>query len=137
MGAPYDVISDLYIKYWNDIVLSNYPILEKTLLPFIPDNSVILDVCCGAGLIAAKLSEQNYVVEGFDISEKMIENAKINAPKASFKVGDARDFSYDISFDAAICTLDSLNHITNIADLEKVFIHIAQALKPGEYCILM
>lgn len=130
MNAQYDIISDLYDKYWKDIILGNYSVFERTLLPSLPKGSRILDVCCGTGQIASLLSERNYVVDGLDISEKMIEKAKATAPKASFKVADATNFSYDVSFDAAICTLDSLNHITNPIDLEKVLVNILNVLKP-------
>lgn len=131
VSVAYDVIGDLYNKYWGQITLSQYPNIEELVLSNLPSNSRILDVCCGTGTIAAKLCEQGFKVEGVDISEKVIEYARINAPEASFTVGDARSFSYETPFDAVVTTLDSFNVMTDKTDLKKIFNCVFRALKPG------
>lgn len=131
MNAQYDNVADFYGQFFSDLTMTGYTAVEQLIMPYIPNSSVILDLCCGDGQVASILSEKGYNVYGIDISEKMIEKAKLNAPKASFKVGDASDFTYDISFDAVISTLDSINHITNRNDVEAVFKNIGKVLKEG------
>ncbi|WII34979.1 class I SAM-dependent DNA methyltransferase [Paenibacillus thiaminolyticus] len=131
MNEVFDVLGDVYNKYWRQITLFQYPNIEELALSKLPGNARILDVCCGTGTIAAKLCEQGFTVEGIDISSKVIEYARINAPEATFTVGDARSFHYESPFDAAITTLDSFNVMTDPKDLKNIFIHVYQALKPG------
>jgi len=127
----YDVLSDFYDKYWEDTTLAHIPLLEKLVLSKIPNHGSILDVCCGTGTIAAQLCEMGYSVDGIDISEGMIEHAKVNAPNAIFTVGDARTFQYEKNFDAVISTHDGFNHITDIRDLKMIFENVMRNLKPG------
>ncbi len=44
----------------------------------------ILEIGCGAGTLAAKMTEQGGHVTGIDISERMLAVARKNAPKAEF-----------------------------------------------------
>lgn len=129
--TPYDLIGEMYNKSWGQLTLFQYPNIEELVLPSIPKNAVILDLCCGTGTIAGKLSEMGYKVYGIDIAKELLKHAKIKAPKAIFKAADIRDFSYDITFDAVISTLDSLNHILDNNDMRKVLENVFTVLKPG------
>ena len=68
------------------------------------ENDKILDIGCGKGFMLYDFKKANpkFKVEGIDISEYAIENAKPEI-KASLKVGDAKKLNYkDNSFDLVI-----------------------------------
>jgi len=61
------------------------------------DSGKVLDICCGNGRIAIPLAKRGFDVTGIDISEVLIEDAKIKAQKFSvnnrtrFIAADVRD----------------------------------------------
>ncbi|MGB3532438.1 MAG: class I SAM-dependent methyltransferase [Microcoleaceae cyanobacterium] len=103
--------------------------LEKMLLPQLPQNAAILDLCCGTGHLMQKLCEKGYQLTGFDGSEEMLEYAHQNAPEAKFVLGDARHFQLPKSFDAVFSTSASLNHIMELEELKSVFQNVYLSLR--------
>lgn len=66
----------------------NNKYLEK-LIELLKPGATVLDIGCGAGVpIDRVLTDKGFRVIGIDISEKQIELAKRNTPKASFEVRD-------------------------------------------------
>jgi SAM-dependent methyltransferase len=105
------------------------PKLEKLLLPHLPEGAQIFDLCCGTGQLTQQLMARGYQVTGLDGSEKMLDYARENAPKAQFILGDARSFDFSSTFDAVICTDSALNHIMSLEELKSVFGNVYAALK--------
>lgn len=71
----------------------------------------ILDVGCGSGYIASILEKQGFKVTGIDVSRKMLELAKKNAPSSRFLKMDMRTLGFPPrSFDGVIC-LYSIIHV--------------------------
>ena len=130
--AAYDDFAWFYNRYWNEEFHGlAFPILERIWLPRVPLNGRILDICCGTGYLAGLLSERGYHVTGLDVSEPMIEYARKNVPAAEFQVADATRFQQPATFDAAVSTFDSLNHILTVAGVETAFHQTASALRRG------
>jgi SAM-dependent methyltransferase len=130
--ADYDDFAWFYDRYWNHQFHGiAFPILERIWLPRLPAGARILDVCCGTGYLAGLLIARGFRVSGIDASAPMIAHARRNAPEGEFQVADARDFQVPGTFDAAVSTFDSLNHITSLQDLEAVFRNVAVAMAPG------
>jgi SAM-dependent methyltransferase len=79
--SDYDAFAWVYNKHWGiryaQLVL---PTLEKLILPRLPENSHILDLCCGTGRLAQALVARGYQVTGLDGSQEMIGFARKNAP---------------------------------------------------------
>jgi len=91
----------------------------------------VLDVACGAGLLALPLAARGYHVDGVDLSEGSLEVARQRVPEgahATFRVGDAtaleaRDGSYD-----AVLLYDMLEHVE---DQRGVIAEAARVVRPG------
>src|SRR5712664_2426173 len=79
----YDKIYQLYHERRIDRFWSVAPDLDA-FVDRLPAGSVILDVGCGSGYIASKLEKQGFAVTGIDISTKMLELARNNAPRSTF-----------------------------------------------------
>ncbi|PWA11154.1 SAM-dependent methyltransferase [Pueribacillus theae] len=60
----------------------------------------ILDIGCGTGDLAKRLSDCGSDVIGIDQSENMVSQAKEKYPNLTFIVQDVADMSYDYEFDA-------------------------------------
>ena len=71
----------------------------------------VLDVACGTGKIAEYLKNDGYDVTGLDLSEDMLSIASSRLGTKIIK-SDMRSFDFNNGFNAVICNLDSLNHLT-------------------------
>lgn len=105
------------------------PLLERWLLPHLPENGQILDLCCGTGQVAQQLILKGYQITGLDGSEKMLHYAREQAPQGTFILEDARSFQLPPTFDAVLSTDSSLNHIMSLEELKQVFCNVYAALK--------
>ncbi|MEM7595642.1 MAG: class I SAM-dependent methyltransferase [Cyanobacteria bacterium P01_A01_bin.83] len=114
-------------KYYSKFVMM--PRLKKLLLPHLPQQAQILDLCCGTGQLTEKVLSKGYQVTGIDGSENMLYYARQNAPNGRFILDDARIFKYPASFDAVYCSDYSLNHMMNVEDLTSVFDSVYNTLK--------
>ncbi|MEZ5358231.1 MAG: class I SAM-dependent methyltransferase [Candidatus Zixiibacteriota bacterium] len=132
--TEYDDLAWFYNKFMARRFLNEVtPAMEKLWLPKLPKGSKVLDICCGNGQLAQDLTEAGMQVTGIDASEEMLVYARTNAPNSEFHVKDARDFTLDEKFDAAISTCDGLNHIMTIEELQQAFANIGNVLKDGAY----
>lgn len=95
----------------------------------------LLDVCCGTGTLAELLTREGFTVEGFDLSASMIAEAqrKADAKKLDirYEVADAASVNMGKTYDAAYSFFDSLNYITDPAQLAKAIARVADHLEPG------
>ncbi len=96
-----------------------------------------LDVGCGTGWAVREVAPRCRISCGIDISPKMIEKARSQAPELEnleFRVANAESIPYpDDHFDAVLCTC-SFHHYQNpIAALSE----IKRVLKPGGRFVLL
>jgi len=88
----------------------------------------VLDIGCGPGNSSKILSDTGAIVTGIDFSQKMIDIAKTNYPKITFKQADAENIlENDNTFDAVIANY-VVHHLPNPI---KVFLEISRVLKPN------
>ncbi|BAY81636.1 hypothetical protein NIES267_11130 [Calothrix parasitica NIES-267] len=105
--------------------------VELMLLPHLPKDADLLDLCCGTGNLMQALLHKGYRVTGLDGSETMLDYARRNAPQGEFVLGDARSFNLPERFDGVVSSSASLNHILSIDELNRVFSSVYRALKPN------
>lgn len=130
--SDYDLFAWVYNKHWGDSFTQlALRVLEKLVLPYLPAEARILDLCCGTGQLAQALIARGYQVTGLDGSEEMLHFARKNAPAGEFVMGDARSFKVPDVYHAVVSTFDSLNHIMTLEKLTSVFGNVYAALREG------
>ncbi len=89
----------------------------------------VLDACCGTGDLAVAAREAGAAsVVGLDVSDAMLERARLKAPELTFIQGDVLALPLDdASFDAAVVGFG----IRNVSDLETGLRELRRVLRPG------
>lgn len=108
----YKEFSQIYDLLMNDI---DYEKWTSFLISKIGLNkNKILEAACGTGNITCVLSENNYKVTAFDLSEDMLMRAydKLGRNRGVKLLNQNMiDFEIDDKFDAAICCCDGINYL--------------------------
>lgn len=111
----------------------------RKLIPNLPPNGRLLDVCCGTGMFAAMAQEQGFPVCGLDRSEPMLAVARRKHPGLPLVRADASAMPFaDQAFDAAAVTF-ALHEKTQPAR-EDILAESMRVLRPGgtllvaDYC---
>lgn len=85
----YDEIAGVYLANRNKLKSGKY---VQQLLKYLPKNSRVLDLGCGAGVpVDDLLLKAGHRVIGIDISSEQIELAKNNCREGEYLVGDIQD----------------------------------------------
>lgn len=135
--AAYDEFAGIYDKVWSRHVARDFiRALDKLILRELPAGAIILDACCGTGKIANLMLKRGFRVVGFDASTQMLRHAARRAPAADFfqaRIEDEKSFDDfgSENFDAAVCVFDSLNHLSNVRQLEAALGNVRRVMKPG------
>jgi 2-polyprenyl-3-methyl-5-hydroxy-6-metoxy-1,4-benzoquinol methylase len=73
----------------------------------------ILDLCCGYGRHAIEFAQRGFEVTGFDLSQRLLDRARVDAERHGVKLtlvqGDMRDLSFSSEFDVVVNLLALLN----------------------------
>ncbi|MDF5719760.1 MAG: class I SAM-dependent methyltransferase [Rhizonema sp. PD37] len=125
--SQYDTLAFLYSGLESSKV--SLMLLEKFILQDIPNESHILDLCCGTGELVQLLLEKGYQVTGLDGSEEMLHYARENAPDAEFILDDSRFFKLPPIFHAVVSANNSLSYVTSLEELISVFHNVYAALQ--------
>lgn len=95
----------------------------------------VLDLACGTGTAALRFAAQGYEVVGIDGSAPMLAVARQKATEENaavrFVQQDMRAFSLPEPVDLVTCFYDSLNYLTDPADLVRTFGCMRHALAPA------
>jgi len=128
--ADYDTFAWFYDRYWGStFVTQYYDVVERAVLSQVDKGCNVLDLCCGSGQLAARLSEAGYRVSGIDGSAELLKRARERAPQAEFTASDARTFTIIEKFDIVLSTFDSINHVMDLAQLGTVFNNVYSSLR--------
>lgn len=107
-------------------------LLRKSAIPV----HSLLDLGCGTGTMAYLMAERGYQVTAVDGSEEMLTQAIGKAAfydlqPPLFLQQDMPHLRLLEPVDAAISTLDALNYLTRVQDLQKTFRRVYRWLNPG------
>jgi SAM-dependent methyltransferase len=93
-------------------------------------NETVLDLACGTGELEYRLNRTNLRFTGVDISQKMLKQARRKNKNIKFIHGDITSIRLNKHFDLVVCFFDSVNHLSGITTLYKMFktarIHLRQ-----------
>lgn len=119
----YGIFASFYDRLMQDFRYDVYAEhLKDIIVKYCPSSSIVADVACGTGSIAKLLSEYGYEVIGIDKSEEMLSVARKKTDgRVLFVHQDICELDMYGTFDAAVCTMDSLNHIENEDMLRQAF----------------
>ena len=96
---------------------------------------ILLDVACGTGTLTSLLCHKGYEIIAVDHSPDMLQIARQRLreadPDALVLCQDMRSLDLYGTVDAAVCTLDSVNHLTELEDVQKAIASIGLFLRPG------
>ena len=121
--------------YFYDEVTSelNYDLWLEFVEPYLKKDDLILDLACGTGTFATMLKLKGYNSEGLDLSDEIIEIAnekrKINRLDIPFYVMDMTNFNTGKKYDCITCFFDSVNFLSDINLVKKMFDSVYRALK--------
>lgn len=112
----------------------NEPIADKEIIKTILDNggitenTDILDVACGTGVLFPYYLERNVKgITAIDLSPEMVKIAKNKFPQADVICGDAEKITFPHQFDAIMI----YNAFPHFPEPEKVIENLSIALKSG------
>jgi SAM-dependent methyltransferase len=97
----------------------------------------ILELGCGTGLHAISLLKYGYEIDGYDLSDSMIEIAntnKFNSPyskQINFYHSDIRDYKSNKKYDVVMSLFHVISYQVSNDDIHKVFKKIKLSLKDG------
>lgn len=104
--VPYEEIADLI-----DAKIKKYEI----------KNNIVLDLACGTGTLTKKLSDKGYDMIGADMSAEMLQKAQEKNPDVLFLNQPMEDFELYGTVGAIVCSLDSINYLTEDESLYETF----------------
>ncbi len=131
LQETYDEAADCYLEF-----RSTNMSMPRELEGRLPRSAHILDLGCGPGAPVDRFfTDCGHCVTGVDISERMLQLARINVPEGRFlrQEMQAIDFS-EHSFDAALI-IYSLFHVPRQHHAE-LFARVARVLRPGGLALI-
>ncbi len=108
---------------------------SKMFEHFGAEPSLVLDLACGTGSLAIELAGKGYDVIGVDASSEMLSVARQKADAAGrdvlFLNQKMQELDLFGTVDCVVCSLDSINHMTSVEDVQATFERISLFLNKG------
>jgi SAM-dependent methyltransferase len=129
---PFSALASVYDAIMADIEYGDW---AEFVLDYARDQGLspasALDLACGTGALTAELQRRGLQATGLDYSADMLGVARSRLPGVNFVQADVRDFQLPERFDLITCVFDSLNNLTDVADLGRALCQMALHLNPG------
>lgn len=135
--ATYDALAACYDAMTEDV---NYPRWADFLEALFERNAhpihTVLDLACGTGTMSCLLAGRGYEMIGVDFSPEMLAVAaekalEVEGERPIFLCQSMEELDLYGTIDACICLLDSVNHVTRMAQLRRAFRRVSLFLEPG------
>ncbi len=97
----------------------------------------LLDVACGTGRHAAQFGALGWDVTGVDLSDELLEQARLSAPEARFERQDMRELDVqDGPFEAVTCLFDSIGYALDDEGVVVTLVAAGRHLAPSGVLVL-
>lgn len=134
--SGYGFFSSVYDTLTENV---NYAARADYIADLLADNGIkggiLLDLACGTGTLSIEMSKKGFEVIGVDSSADMLSVAMNNAYEAErnilFLCQPMQQLDLYGTINAAICTLDSINHLTDPDDIQATFDKVSLFTEPG------
>ncbi|NJK45725.1 MAG: class I SAM-dependent methyltransferase [Pleurocapsa sp. SU_196_0] len=95
----------------------------------------VLDLACGTGSSTVPYVGCGYAVTGVDLSAQMLEVAREKLSGVNFVQQNFLELTLPERFHLVTCVFDSLNNLTDAADLERAFARVYAHLESGGWFV--
>lgn len=134
--SGYSFFSSVYDTLTENV---NYADRADYIADLLADNGIkggiLLDLACGTGTLSIEMANKGFEVIGVDSSADMLSVAMNNAYESGksilFLCQPMQQLDLYGTINAAICTLDSINHLTDPADVQAAFDKVSLFTEPG------
>lgn len=109
--------------------------LESLIRSQHPKATTLLELGCGTGSVLRYLARK-FDATGLDLSRGMLSVAKKRLPHIPLHRQDMTCFKLPMKFDAILCVYDSINHLADFRDWQRVFAGTWQHLNENGVFIL-
>ena len=101
------------------------------------DMGLSLDLACGTGSLTIELKKNGVDVYGIDASYDMLSHAREKAEENGldilFLCQKMQSIDLYGTIDTCVCTLDSINHLVKMSDVQKTFERVSLFMNQGGY----
>ncbi len=126
----YDLLATFYDSFIDPEVYEEYIKLINEYTSI----GTVLDIGCGTGTLSIEMAKAGYDVVATDLSEEMLQIVSYRAKEEDVELEIALYDMLDpieFLFDTIIASMDVINHLTDLEDVEFGFTNIYNSLKPN------
>lgn len=132
----YTGFAEVYDQFMNNVLYERWAeYLKGLFLEYGVRNGLMLELGCGTGTMTEQMAEYGYDMIGVDSSEDMLAEAQEKRMESGHEIlylqQDMREFELYGTVRAIVSVCDSMNYITDEADLLEVFRLVNNYLDPG------
>lgn len=135
--SEYSAFAEVYDRLTGNIEYSKRAEFIRTLLNRhgVSDGGIVLDLACGTGSLTVELAKAGYDMIGVDNSPMMLSAAQEkmydNELSMLFLCQSMTELDLFGTIDAAVCTLDSLNHLETPEDIREAIAKVGLFMNHG------
>lgn len=131
----YNAFAEVYDRLTDNVEYKKRAVYLHTLLNenAIASDATVLDLACGTGNLTVELACLGYDMIGVDISTDMLSKAlgKVGELPILLLRQNMTELDLYGTIDAAVCTLDSLNHLDSSESVRKAITKVGLFMNPG------
>lgn len=109
-----------FTQYYDEIVRGNWYSLEdevelisEFIEKFWNSKTSVLEFACGSWVVAWEFQKKWFDVFGIDMSDSMLEKARVNMWENNCAVWDMTNYSSEKKYDVVLCNYNSICHLTD------------------------